>query len=142
MDYRHAIYNQPYLPYLTNKIECDFAIRNAIRGTSDNQLCLELGFESSKDRRWVRQLCHQYKLVCTEQRTDLFDLIPPFQESLQNKGCIYELLCQTVSFKNYLILYAVKKWNKLDPEIKNAETYVAFRKMLLDFIRPTGNSTY
>ena len=109
LDYRHAIYNQPYLPYLTNKIECDFAIRNAIRGTSDNQLCLELGFESSKDRRWVRQLCHQYKVVSTEQRTDLFDLIPPFQESLQNKGCIYELFCQTVSFKNYLILHAVKK---------------------------------
>ena len=36
----------------------------------------------------------------------------------------------------------MKKSNKLDPEIKNAETIVAFRKMLLDFIRPTGSSTY
>ena len=142
MDYRNAIYNQPYLPYLNNKIECDFAIRNGIRGTSEDQLCLELGFESSKYRRWVRHLCHQYKVVSTKKRADLFDLIPPFQESLQNKGCIYELFSQTVSFKNYFILHAVKKWNKLDPEIKDAETYVALRKMLLDFIRPTGNSTY
>ena len=34
--------------------------------------------------------------------------------------------------------YAIKEWNKLDPEIRNAETYASFRKMLLNFIRPTG----
>ena len=47
-----------------------------------------------------------------------------------------------MSFKNSFLPYAVKEWNKLDPEIRNAETYVSFRKMLLNFIRPIGNSTY
>ena len=35
-----------------------------------------------------------------------------------------------------------KVWDKLDLEIRNAKTYCFFRKTLLNFIRPTGNSTY
>ena len=30
---------------------------------------------------------------------------------------------RTVSFKNSFLPYAIKEWNKLDPEIRNAETY-------------------
>ena len=47
-----------------------------------------------------------------------------------------------MSFKNSFLPYAIKEWNKLDPEIRNGETYASFRKILLNFIRPTGNSTY
>ena len=47
-----------------------------------------------------------------------------------------------MSFKNSFLPYAIKEWSKLDSEIRNAETYASFRKMLLNFIRPTGNSTY
>ena len=39
-------------------------------------------------------------------------------------------------------MYATKELNKLDPEIRKAETYAYFRKMHLKFIRSTGNSTY
>ena len=41
-------------------------------------------------------------------------------------------------FKNSFLLYAIKEWNKLDSEIRNA----SFRKMLLNFIKTIGNSTY
>ena len=54
----------------------------------------------------------------------------------------YEQFCRTVSFRNFCLLYAIKHWNKLDPEIKNAKTYASFRKMLLNFTRPIGKSTY
>ena len=47
-----------------------------------------------------------------------------------------------MSFKNYFLPYAIKEWNKLDSEIRNAETYASFRKILLNFIRPIGNGTY
>ena len=47
-----------------------------------------------------------------------------------------------MSFKNSFLPYAIKEWNKLDPEIRNAETYASFRKIPLNFIRPTGNKTY
>ena len=141
------IYDQPNLSSLANKIEsvqynAALAITGAIRGISREKLYQELGFESLKDRRWLRRLCCLYKIVGTRQSAYLYDLIPPFQRSSRNKGCICERFCRTISFKNSFIPYEIKEWNKLDPEIRNAATYASFRKMLLNFIRPTGNSTY
>ena len=37
---------------------------------------------------------------------------------------------------------AIKEWNKLDTSICQAPSYSVFRKALLDFIRPTANSTF
>ena len=47
-----------------------------------------------------------------------------------------------MSIKSFFLPYAIKEWNKLDPEIRNAETHASFRKMVLNFIRTTGNSSY
>ena len=147
LDYGDVIYDQPNLSSLTNKIEsvqynAALTIAVAIRGTSEEKLYQELGFESLKDRRWLRWLCYLYKIVDSKQPAYLYDLIPPFQRSSRNKGCIYEPFCRTVSFKNSFLPYAIKEWNKLYFEIRNAKTYASFRKMLLNFIRPIGNSTH
>ena len=147
LDYGDVIYDQPNLSSLTNKIEsvqynAALAITGAIRGTSKEKLYQELGFESLKDRRWLRRLCYLYKIVNTKQPAYLYDLIPPFQRSSRNKGCIYEPFCRTVSFKNCFLKYAITEWNKLDSEIRNAETLASFRKMFLNFIRPIENITY
>ena len=37
---------------------------------------------------------------------------------------------------------AIREWNKLDTSICQAPSYSVFRKALLDFIRPTANSTF
>ena len=133
--------------YLANKIEsvqynAALPITGAIRGTFKEKLYHELSFESLKDRRWLRWLCYLYKIVNTKQQACFYDPIPPFQRPSRNKGCIYEPFCRTVSFKNSFLPYAIKEWNKLDSEIRNAETYASFQKMLLNFTRPIGNNTY
>ena len=132
---------------MTNKIKSvqykgALAITGAIRGTSKEKLHQELGCESLKGRRWLRWLCYLYKVVGTKQPAYHFALIPPFQISSRNKGCIYEPFCRTVSFKNPFLPYTIKEWNKLYPEIRKAETYASLRKMFLDFITPIGSSTY
>ena len=104
LDYGDLIYDQPNLPSLTNKIKsvqynAALPITSAIRGTSKEKLYQELGFESLKDRRWLRRLFYLYKIVNTKQPAYLYDLIPPFQRSSRNKSCIYEPFCRTVSFK-------------------------------------------
>ena len=147
LDYGDVLYDQLNLFSLTNKIEsvqynAALAITGAIRGTSKEKLYQELGLESLKDRRWLRRLCYLYKIVNTKQPAYLYDLIPSFQRSSGNKGCIYEPFCRTVSFKNSFLPYAIKEWNKLDSEIRNGKTFASFRKMLLNFIRPIGNSTH
>ena len=95
---------------------------DAIRGTSIEKLYQELGFESLKNRKWLRRLCYLYQTVSTKQPAYLYDLILPFQRSSRNKGCIYEPFCRAVSFKNYFLPYAIKEWNKFNSEIRNAET--------------------
>ena len=98
LDYGDVIYHQPNLSSLTNKIEsvqynAALAIAGAISETSKEKLYQELGFESLKDRRWLRCLSYLYKIVNTKQSAYLYDLIPPFQRSLCSKGCIYEPFC-------------------------------------------------
>ena len=146
-----VIYDQPNLSSLGKKIESvqynvPLAIASAIRGTSKRKLYQELGFESSKDTRWFRRLCYLYKIVNRKQPAYLYDPIPPFQRSSQNKGWIYESFCRTAPFKDPFYRKQVKvesekEWNKLDFEIRNAETYAFFQKILLNFIRPIGNRT-
>ena len=46
-----------------------------------------------------------------------------------------------LSFKNSFLLYAIKEWKKLDPEIRNAEIYASLQKMLPNFKTP-GDSTH
>ena len=80
-------------------------IMGAIRGTSTEKLYQELGFESLKDRRWLRRLYYLYKIVNTKQPAYLFDLILLFQRSSRNKGCIYEP--STVFFKTFFTVWEI-----------------------------------
>ena len=107
LDYGDVIYDHMNLSSLANKIESvqfntALAITGAIRGTSKEKVYQELGFESLKDRRWLRRLCYLYKIVNTKQPAYLYDLIPPLQRSSRNIGCIYDPFCRTVSFAEIL----------------------------------------
>ena len=66
-----------------------------------------------------------------KQAAYLYVSISPFQWSGPNKNtelCLF--------FSN-----AVEEWNKLRSQIRNAEAYPSFRKILLNFIRPTQKHT-
>ena len=82
-----------------------------------------------------------WKIVSKKQPAYLYDLILPFQTWSPNKGFLCEPSFVTVSFNNLFVQYATKERNKLDSQIRNAEAYGSFWKILLIFIRPTGNST-
>ena len=119
LDYGDVIYDQPNNSSLSDKIEsvqynAVLAISGAIRGTSKEQLYQELGLESLKNRRWLRRMSYLYKIVSTKFPPYLYDLIPPLQRSHGYPGS----------------------------DIKNSDSYQMFRKKLLAFIRPVGNSMY
>ena len=42
----------------------------------------------------------------------------------------------------FFLPYSVKEWNKLDPEIRDAEAYAFYQKMLLNFITLRENRAY
>ena len=55
---------------------------------------------------------------------------------------IRQIFCRTETFSNSFLLQTIREWNKLDTSICQAPSYSVFRKALLDFIRPTANSTF
>ena len=83
LDYGNIICDQPNNESVNQKIEriqCNvaLAITGAInyKGTSQNRLYNELGYESLKFRRWIRKLCTFCKIKTTGVPQYLSDLIP------------------------------------------------------------------
>ena len=147
LDYGDVIYDQPNNSNLSHKIEsvqynAVLAITTAIRGTSKEKLYQELGLESLRNRRWLRRMSYLYKIILTKSPPYLYELIPPIQRSHHYPGCFKTLCCRTELFRNSFLPFTVNKWNKLDSDIKNSDYYVIFRKKLLAFIGPVGNSMY
>ena len=52
----------------------------AIRGTSTEKIYQELGLESLKSTRWLRKLCHFYKIFNEKFPSYLFNLILNFNK--------------------------------------------------------------
>ena len=80
LDCGDEIYDQPNNESFTQKIEriqwnAALAITGTIKGTSQNKLYSELGFESLKFRRWFRKLCTFLKIKTTGKPGRLFDII-------------------------------------------------------------------
>ena len=104
LDYGDIVYDQPNNSSLSEKIEslqynAALAITGAIKGSSKEKLYQELGFESLKDRRWMRKLCCLYNIISFKRPSYLYDILPPPQRSQRNQGFFQPLLCRTETFK-------------------------------------------
>ena len=147
LDIDDVIYDQPNNSSLSDKIESIkyntvLAKTGAIRGTSKKKLYQELGLESLRNRRWLRRMFSLYKNISTKSPPYLYELTLPLQGSHRYPGCSKTLRSRTETFRNSFLPFTVNEWNRLDSDIKNSDSYIIFRKKLLAFIRPVGNSMY
>ena len=46
------------------------------------------------------------------------------------------------SYRTLFSPSTISEWNKLDPSLRNSESFLTFKKNILQFIRPTANSVY
>ena len=114
------------------------AITGAIRGTSTEKIYQELGLESLKSRRWFRKLCHFYKIFNDKSPSYLFNRV-------HNTRLSYTITTIKVKhdyFKNSFFPSAISEWDKLDLNIRNSASLNAFKKKLLNFVRPCANSIF
>ena len=141
LDYDDVVYDQPNNSCLSDKIEnvqynAALAITGAIKGTSKEKLCQELGLESLKDRRWLRRMSYLYKIISTKLPPYLHELIPLLQRSHRYPGCFQTLRCRTTLFQHSFLPFTITEWNKLDKDIKNIDSRAVLRKKLLTFLWP------
>ena len=145
LDYADIVYDQAYNSAFHESIQYNacLAITGAIRGTSTEKIYQELGLESLKSRRWFRKLCHFYKIFL-KSPSYLFNLIPYFNR-VHNTRLSYNIPTIKVKhdyFKNSFFPSAISEWNKFDLNIRNSGSLNAFKKKLLNFIRPCSNSIF
>ena len=134
MDYQNKI---EFIQYISALV-----IIGAIRRTSREKLYEELGFESLKDRRWLRQLCYLHKVLSTKLPTYLYKVIPPILNSHRNPGCYTALYYRTDLYRNSFLPFSINEWNRLDPDIRNLDSQTLFHKKRLAFLRPSARSIY
>ena len=82
LDYADINYDWPINLNLCDKIEsCQYnavlVITGAIRGSSEERLCQELGFEYLSSQSWLRKLCTFYKTVRNKSHGYLYKYILP-----------------------------------------------------------------
>ena len=90
----------------------------------------------------MKKVCYLYKVKSSKRPSYLCDMLPPLQRSQRNQDFFQPLLCRAEIFKNFFLRYTVNEQNKLDPKIRNIDSYVGFRKKLLSFTKPTENKTF
>ena len=44
--------------------------------------------------------------------------------------------------KTHFFPVTMSEWNKLDPSLRNSESFLTFKKNVIQFIRPAANSVY
>ena len=96
-----------------------------------------------KPRQWFRSLCYFFKIQSSGLPQYLNDFIPKLTLHYRTRFWpLPNFKVRTELFRNSVFLYTVNEWNNLDNIIKSSESYLMFRKRMLNLMRPKCNDTY
>ena len=126
--------------------ECSLTVSGAVRGSSYSSLLQELGWEKLSDRRYIHSLVLFYKIVNGQARQYLTNLLPPAVSgasayNLRNKSNLQLPVCNTNSFLNSFIPYAIQIWNRLDSNVRLLAAPL-FKTHLVKTVRPVVVTYY
>ena len=131
LEYGDAICDQPLNAAFSSKIEsiqcnASLEITGTIRGLSREKLYQELALGYLHDKRWIRRLCLFYKVLLNKVPKYIYELIPPLRHSFRNSRSFTSFTYRTEYFKNSFFPSVINDWNKLDPKIRNSNSYLSF----------------
>ena len=88
-------------------------------------------------------VCYFFKIQLSGLPQYLNDLIPKSSICYTTRfSPLPNFKVRTKLFRNLFFPYTVNEWNNLDNIIKSSESYLMFRKRMLNLIRPKCNGTY
>ena len=135
LGYGHILYDKSFNASFHQEIEsieynACLTITSTIRGSSREKIYQELSLESLQHQRRYRKLCNFYKIYNEKSPDYLSQLIPT-----KNDHAPLETL---VIFYSSTII----EWKNLAPDLRNSDSYSTFKKIFLNFIRPSPNSIF
>ena len=123
-------------------------ITDCFRGTSRGKFYSEyseLGLESLADNRFSKRPIAFCKIVNKKASQYLIDYLP-IQDlasiNLRKRPAIYPLVARTERYRNYFFPYCISKWINLDSRIRNLPSIAAFKRAILDFVRPVPSPKF
>ena len=155
LDYGDVIYHVPQRDdcsgnYLMEKLESvqystALVVTGTWRGTSQERLYNELGWESLSSRRWSRRLILFYKFINNLTPDYTRDLIPPLHETsypFRNQPVVGQIRSRTEKFRSSFYPDCLFEWNNLDPELREPPSVSILKKKLFLHIRLPAKSVY
>ena len=121
------------------------AITGAWKGTNRDKIYEELGWESLHNRRFFRRLTQFYKIMNGFTPQYLVDFVPLPRPHLYGTNLIndlYPIFCRNDRFQNSFFPDAVKCWNDIGPEMRDAKNISIFKSSILNLIRPKCRSIF
>ena len=115
-----------------------------IRGSSREKIYQELGLESLQHRQSYEKLCYFYKIYNKKSPDYPLQLIPSKKSwyTTRNADNIPFFKYRHTFFKNSFFLSTIIEWNKLAPDLRNSDSYSAFKKYILNLVHPSPNSIF
>ena len=90
------------------------AITGAIRGTSKEMSCQQLGLASLSNRRWLRRMSYLYKIISTKSSTYLYEQLSSLQMSHHYPGCFKTLRFRTELSPNSFLPFTFNEYNRIE----------------------------
>ena len=114
------------------------------RSTSIVNLYKECGWDSLADRRYFQKMCFMYKCSNNLVPDYISDIIPPrvadvSNYPLRNRDNFSNIYNRTETARRSCIPSSVTHWNSLRANIREADTYLSFRKILKDEVLYNAN---
>ena len=118
LDYGDIIYEQTFNKSFHQRIEsiqynAVITITGAIRGTSSEKLYQELGLESLRPRRWLRNLCLFYKIYKNNSLSYLYNLIPDRVKFYSTRGSQIDKISNIKTRRNFQEEFFFSFYNNL-----------------------------
>ena len=121
------------------------AVSGAWKGTNQNKIYEELGWETLDQRRMFRRLTQFYKIRNGLTPDYLKSPIPPLRERLfgyRSTNTIRTIPCRTDRYKKTFYPDTIVSWNNIGPELRGAKSLSIFKKNILKIIRPEKKAIF
>ena len=109
-----------------------------MKGTLRVKFYHELGLEKLSSKRWIRPLCHYYKLLINKSPSHPYSLIPQPTSIIHRHIPLQEippLKTRTVAFQNSFFQNIICEW-KFDIIIRGFTSFLTFKDIIITEIRP------
>ena len=129
----------------STQYQAALAVSGAWKGTSQDKIYNELGWETLDERRMFRRLVQFFKIM-TNRTPDYLRLPTQSQHchlyGVRFGNVLKDIECESYRYRNSFFPDSVSMWNDLGPNLRESVSISSFKDTLLKLYRPVKKSIF